>query len=178
MSVLPLRSGATLAQPRLAGQLEQLSAVAETLTLRLLELEERLAGHEQRLAAGAGAGREATDLDLQLVSTEERLGRLEGLLNDRETAGDRSISQWSERSDLHRSGEEAEEGPAAIAAAAASRWTEGDQEDDPLESLEERPVAEDVAARNGTEDPDDSANPDDPFPSEEEQTFLEELALG
>ena len=70
---------------RLADQLQTLSEVAEILTFRLLELEERLMGHEVRLeqllegALTSGAPM-AEGTELRLVQTEDRLARLESLL--------------------------------------------------------------------------------------------------
>jgi hypothetical protein len=70
---------------RLADQLQTLSEVAEILTFRLLELEERLMGHEVRLeqllegALTSGAPM-AEGTELRLVETEDRLARLESLL--------------------------------------------------------------------------------------------------
>lgn len=76
---------------RLADQLQTLSEVAETLTFRLLELEERLAAHElklQPLLAGAGSSAELDgDTELRLGDTEDRLARLEGLLSGLESPG-------------------------------------------------------------------------------------------
>lgn len=71
---------------RLAEQMQRLSEVAEGLTYRLLELEERLSGMEstmarggdQELAASHAAAIEQTDL--RLMDTEDRLDRLEALL--------------------------------------------------------------------------------------------------
>ena len=70
---------------RLADQLHGLSRLAETLTIRLLELEERLQLQQERLdplieaAQGADPAR-AEALDLRLEETEERLAQLEALL--------------------------------------------------------------------------------------------------
>jgi len=70
---------------RLADQLQTLSEVAEILTFRLLELEERLTVHEVRLeqllvgALTSGAPM-AEGTELRLVETEDRLARLESLL--------------------------------------------------------------------------------------------------
>ncbi|MCX5937359.1 MAG: hypothetical protein NTW02_03945 [Cyanobium sp. LacPavin_0920_WC12_MAG_62_9] len=71
---------------RLADQLQTLSQVAEILTFRVLELEERLAGHEVRLEqlldGGLASGTPlAEGTELRLVETEDRLARLESLLN-------------------------------------------------------------------------------------------------
>ena len=70
---------------RLADQLQTLSEVAEILTFRLLELEERLTGHdvrlEQLLEGGLASGAPmAEGTELRLVETEDRLARLESLL--------------------------------------------------------------------------------------------------
>jgi hypothetical protein len=67
---------------RLVAQLEVVSQVAESLTLRLLELEERLEAQKARLASleaigsppSAGGGEE------RLQATEQRLARVEMLL--------------------------------------------------------------------------------------------------
>ena len=70
---------------RLADQLQTLSEVAEILTFRLLELEERLTVHEVRLeqllegTLTSGAPM-AEGTELRLVETEDRLARLESLL--------------------------------------------------------------------------------------------------
>ena len=74
-------------QQRLSEQLQALSQVGETLTLRLLELEERLEGLEEHVlelgqleqAPADGAG----DAGELLAATEERLLRLEELLTGR-----------------------------------------------------------------------------------------------
>jgi len=78
---------------RLADQLRTLSEVAETLTFRLLELEERLAAQELKLQplldsqASAAQTQIAEDTELRLGDTEDRLGRLEGLLNGLDSVG-------------------------------------------------------------------------------------------
>jgi hypothetical protein len=72
-------------QQRLGEQLQALSKVSETLTVRLLELEERLQGVERRydhLVADARGEAEAlpgSTSDI-LALTEERIARLEELL--------------------------------------------------------------------------------------------------
>lgn len=81
---------------RLADQLRILSEVAETLTFRLLELEERLAAQElklQPLLEGHPAAQDliAEDTELRLGDTEDRLARLEGLLNGLESTGARHL---------------------------------------------------------------------------------------
>jgi hypothetical protein len=70
---------------RLSAQLEALSQVGETLTFRLLELEERLKGVEEQLAAldhSSGAEAHNSDTAEMLAVTEERISRLEELLSD------------------------------------------------------------------------------------------------
>ena len=61
---------------RLAGQLRALSEVTETLTVRLLELEERLLAQESKLEPLMAEGTE-----FRMADTEDRLSRLEGLLS-------------------------------------------------------------------------------------------------
>ena len=71
-------------QLRLSEQLQALSLVGETLTLRLLELEERLCSLEDRLQSltqGGGASESDGAAEL-LAATEERIARLEELLNE------------------------------------------------------------------------------------------------
>lgn len=77
---------------RLADQLQALTEVAETLTLRLLDLEDRLAAQEGQLQPLLGVANaddpealEATEL--RLSDTEDRLGRLESLLNAPQASG-------------------------------------------------------------------------------------------
>ncbi len=70
---------------RLADQLQTLSELAEILTFRLLDLEERLAGHDLRLeqlleGGSPPGGPMAEGAELRLVETEDRLARLESLL--------------------------------------------------------------------------------------------------
>ena len=61
---------------RLAAQLRALSEVTETLTVRLLELEERLLAQESKLEPLMAEGTE-----FRMADTEDRLSRLEGLLS-------------------------------------------------------------------------------------------------
>ena len=83
------------AQPangRLADQLHAIAAVTETLTYRLLDLEERLGVQEQRLETllqhGGGWGTAAAEgLEQRCGETEDRLGRLEALLAGLERPG-------------------------------------------------------------------------------------------
>jgi hypothetical protein len=81
----PAGEAAGLPLPRLVEQLQALSRVAETLTVRLLELEERFEDQEARLlprieAAQAQESAALQEADLRLGETEERLARLEELL--------------------------------------------------------------------------------------------------
>lgn len=79
----------TLSQPhpigsqRLAGQLQALSVLAESLTIRLLELEERLLAQEQRVQPVADLEAQQ-ELELRLEDTDQRLLRIEELLHDLE----------------------------------------------------------------------------------------------
>ena len=69
---------------RLSTQLEALSQVGETLTFRLLELEERLTAIEAQLAelnTSTTAELHASDAAEMLAGTEERIARLEDLLS-------------------------------------------------------------------------------------------------
>ena len=77
---------------RLADQLQTLSEVAEAITFRLLELEERLAAQELRLEPlleghADSPGLLADETELRLDDTEDRLARLEGLLKGIENQG-------------------------------------------------------------------------------------------
>lgn len=75
-------------QLRLSEQLQALSLVGESLTLRLLELEERLSGLEaqlEQLLHTAGQGESGDTADM-LAATEERIARLEELLNEQPVA--------------------------------------------------------------------------------------------
>ena len=77
---------------RLADQLQTLSEVAEAITFRLLELEERLAAQELRLeplleGQAGSQGALSDETELRLDDTEDRLARLEGLLKGIENQG-------------------------------------------------------------------------------------------
>jgi hypothetical protein len=93
MDSSPSSASAAAPLPRLAEQLRVLSELTETLTYRLLELEERLASQELRilpLTEGAAADPAAAallqdEMELRLEDTEERLTRLEGVLSGLET---------------------------------------------------------------------------------------------
>jgi hypothetical protein len=77
---------------RLADQLQLLSEVSESLTYRLLELEERLGAHELHLGSLVGGGTgldegQAEDMELRMGDTEERLARIEAVLSGLERPG-------------------------------------------------------------------------------------------
>lgn len=78
-------AGAPAFQERLAAQLHTLTQVVETITYRLLELEERLGEQEmllQEMQQQAGAAVQFSEQAEQRVDdTEERLGQLESLLS-------------------------------------------------------------------------------------------------
>lgn len=68
-------------QQRLSDQLEALSRVGESLTLRLLDLEERLSAVEAHLSEPEGSNSEGHQSALTLLTTtDERIARLEELL--------------------------------------------------------------------------------------------------
>ena len=70
-------------QHRISEQLQALSQVGESLTLRLLDLEERLKLIEEHLSDQASRSEADTGLELTgeiLALTEERIARLEDLL--------------------------------------------------------------------------------------------------
>ena len=68
------------ASQRLADQIHLLSPPAETITYRMLDLEERLAALEATASAASQAGPEVEGVDLRLQETESRLEQLEQLL--------------------------------------------------------------------------------------------------
>jgi len=74
-------------QQRLSEQLQALSQVGETLTLRLLELEERLDGLEEQVleldSRNQAPTADQAETGALLAATEERIGRLEELLTGR-----------------------------------------------------------------------------------------------
>ncbi|MFQ6539951.1 MULTISPECIES: hypothetical protein [Aphanothece] len=77
---------------RLAFQLNTLTEVVETLTFRLLELEERMAAQDLRLQPLLESGQASADpfheeTELRLEDTEDRLRRLESVLNGLEAGG-------------------------------------------------------------------------------------------
>lgn len=70
---------------RLSGQLKTLSELAESLTVRMLELEERLAGQGDHLSSRQRVAEqrqhaEAQAMEERLRETEDRLGHIETLL--------------------------------------------------------------------------------------------------
>jgi len=69
---------------RLADQIERLSELMETITYRMLELEERLVLQEDRLAArdlsDGASGEAAAALERRLEESAQRLLRIESLL--------------------------------------------------------------------------------------------------
>jgi hypothetical protein len=75
----------TVAAERLAEQLNTLSQVMETLTYRLLELEERCAAQELQMRAFTERREAGTELgeetEWRLDDTEQRLQQLESLLS-------------------------------------------------------------------------------------------------
>jgi hypothetical protein len=78
-------ASSTSLQQRISEQLQALSQVGETLTLRLLELEERLGSLEQQFGdLGANQAEDPASLESSeiLAHTEERIARLEELLNE------------------------------------------------------------------------------------------------
>jgi len=79
--------GTSELQQRLSEQLQALSQVGETLTLRLLELEERLEGLEEQVLELDSRDQTPTaslaETGVLLAATEERIGRLEELLTGR-----------------------------------------------------------------------------------------------
>ncbi len=88
-AVVPLPEDSSL---RLADQLQVLSQVAEALTYRLLELEERLEGQEgridERLQEAAGLeSAHGVAMDQRLGDTEERLARIEAALRGLDRTG-------------------------------------------------------------------------------------------
>lgn len=70
---------------RLSVQLQTLSELAENLTFRVLELEDRLTAQDDQLVSLQMASDELTDgitsaMEERMVATEDRLVRIEGLL--------------------------------------------------------------------------------------------------
>ena len=80
---------------RLALQLQSLSQLTETLTYRLLELDERLAASESTIAGlqreGGPSLLMADDTAVRLEDTEARLARLETILSDDQVSWGRRL---------------------------------------------------------------------------------------
>jgi hypothetical protein len=189
---------------RLADQLQVLSQVAETLTFRLLDLEERLAGQELQLKGGsAGSDLIADGTELRLAETEERLTRLESLLE----SGLPGEVDLAEPVRHLRSVEPDLEVFAPAASDSEAEDVEPDDfevDDSAVEDLDvvESVAGESVAGEQGAFDPmepdpmesdpihlasihaeqaqdattDDFAFRDDPFLEEHEQPFMDELS--
>lgn len=88
---------------RLVDQVQVLSTVAETLTLRLLELEERILVHERSVdeSRARGLGPEA---EQRLADTEERLQGLEQMLaSPASAAADEADGGWTPEEDATES---------------------------------------------------------------------------
>lgn len=137
---------------RLAEQLQSLSQVAETLTYRLLDLEERLNAQEacslERLQAeSSAAAHQAEETELRLLETEDRLERLEILLGGEEA---RSNAAPPARLQVV---------PAAMSSPSAAK---------PDTARPEAASGDQVVII--TSDP----FPPDPFPEEEEQAFMDD----
>jgi uncharacterized membrane protein YccC len=128
-------------QLRLSEQLQALSLVGETLTLRLLELEERLAGLEAQLEGleqqqSSSASSESTDV---LAATEERIARLEDLLNEQSPARQpQGLSSSATVHPLHR--------PNAEAVVEADEFNEPELELHPFPEEEEQPFMDELSA--------------------------------
>ncbi|MFO7630812.1 MAG: hypothetical protein R6W06_15130 [Prochlorococcaceae cyanobacterium] len=123
---------------RLVDQLQSLTEVAETLTLRLLELEDRLAAQERQLQpllqGGQGSDSDADafeETESRLAETEERLERLEALLNAPPTS-----AELGDRRQLH-----CLQGPLGLAEAPASE-SQPEQQSEQQEAFDPFPVEE------------------------------------
>jgi response regulator RpfG family c-di-GMP phosphodiesterase len=97
---------------RLSGQLETLSELAESLTYRVLELEERLAQQELHLSSLQLASEELTSgvgeaIEERMLETDHRLARIEGLLQGqgRRTSSPRSLRAVPKASPRHPLGQ-------------------------------------------------------------------------
>ena len=182
---------------RLADQLQVLSQVAETLTFRLLDLEERLAGQELQLqpllhGGAAGSGLIAEDTALRLAETEDRLAQLESLLEVGLAAGAQAEvepefdagSEVYAETEVHQESDHASE---------TDLDSEADRDQGSFELVRhlhsvatEPSAAEDIAGDlGGSSELDDAveamADPDasydaDPFLEEHEQPFMDELS--
>ena len=137
-------------QQRLSEQLQALSQVGETLTLRLLELEERLGGLEEQLleldSRSEGQGELSADTGELLAATEERIARLEDLLTGQATATPSS---------------------------------RGRVQPLPLRRPERQVELDGINAEATNNEGSPDGEPElelDPFPQEEEQPFMDELS--
>ena len=97
MAAMASENSAVSGLQRLALQLQALSEVTESLTYRLLELEERLSGIDLRLQPLLQGTAQASDAlgeeaELRLDETEERLLRLEALLAGLESPNEQPVS--------------------------------------------------------------------------------------
>jgi chromosome segregation ATPase len=141
-------------QQRLSEQLQALSQVGETLTLRLLELEERLGALEEVLLELDSRSGGHDDLSAEagevLAATEERIARLEDLLTGQ--AGSMHSSRGRVQPlPLRRPERQSTAAAADAAALARAADPEGSPDGEPELEL-------------------------DPFPPEEEQPFMDELS--
>lgn len=179
---------------RLADQLQVLSQVAETLTFRLLDLEERLAGQELQLQGGAaGADLIAEGTELRLAETEERLTRLEALLESglaAETDGavaERAPAEWVEPVRHLRSVEPDLEVTASVVGDLGAGESEAGESEGldsmELDSMDSDPIEPDlihplpIHAEQAQEvATDDFSFRDEPFLEEHEQPFMDELS--
>ena len=120
-------------QLRLSEQMQALSLVSETLTLRLLELEERLAALEGQLE---GLQQQSTpssgDSAELLTATEERIARLEDLLNE-QSAPKRATVHPLQR-------------PVQQATDASDGFSEPELELNPFPEDEEQPFMDELSA--------------------------------
>jgi chromosome segregation ATPase len=79
---------ATTPLQRLVEQLERLGELSETLTFRVVELEERLAAQQARIEATSEGLRSGDDqLEERLGASERRLARVESLLRRFDSGG-------------------------------------------------------------------------------------------
>jgi hypothetical protein len=131
--------------------MQALSEVTETLTLRLLELEERLAATERGLRSGG-----APDALQQLMAhTEQRLSRIEQLLASEAPpeSESESASLTPRLQVLHA------QPPVSVSAGITVRSPAGE---DPVNPAEENEETDFVLA-------------EEPFPDDGEQPFMDEL---
>jgi hypothetical protein len=113
---------------RLADQLQLLSELTESLTYRLLEVEERLELHEQQWQDQSQAvadSAQAEEMELRLMETEDRLARMESLLKGLDQGGgERRATPLRSRDWSNPTGLE----PVLVSA----KVQEGDPEEDPF----------------------------------------------